>query len=249
MMYSKVKRSSVLVRESIEDKNNFVMYAKGDAEQIVSLCSYRMNATGEMSELLDSDRDAIFKAMTAMTCTGLRSLGVCYRTYSVAQIPFKSMELQIRGQRRRGSVRGHGLGLLCWDRRPCAQRSARRNGHVSEGGHSRPMVTGDHLDTAKHIAKQCGILTCADHICMTGGEFRNLSAEDKKKLLLRSKPYRLLSIHYDSVTVIAVNSNVGVIVSAAKGHDCAAFHCAQTVCETAVIERKGEQRECESFLD
>ncbi len=56
------------------------------------------------------------------------------------------------------------------------------------------MVTGDHLETAKHIAKQCGILTCSDHICMTGGEFRELSSEDKTKILprlrvlARSKP-------------------------------------------------------------
>jgi len=56
------------------------------------------------------------------------------------------------------------------------------------------MVTGDHLETAKHIAKQCRILTCKEHICMTGSQFRNLSEDDKKKylpnlrVLARSKP-------------------------------------------------------------
>ena len=38
------------------------------------------------------------------------------------------------------------------------------------------MVTGDHLETAKHIAKQCGILTCKEHVCMTGKEFRGTNA-------------------------------------------------------------------------
>merc|ERR1712154_150056 len=49
-------------------------------------------------------------------------------------------------------------------------------------------------ETAKHIAKQCGILTCKDHVCMTGHEFRELSASDRVKVLprlrvlARSKP-------------------------------------------------------------
>jgi len=56
------------------------------------------------------------------------------------------------------------------------------------------MVTGDHLETAKHIAKECGILTSKDHVCMTGARFRQLSEEDKRKelprlrVLARSKP-------------------------------------------------------------
>ena len=54
----------------------------------------------------------------------------------------------VKGRGRFQKAGEHGLGLLHWDRRPCAQRSARRSGHVSE----------DYLDTAKHIAKQCG--TC-----------------------------------------------------------------------------------------
>ena len=56
------------------------------------------------------------------------------------------------------------------------------------------MVTGDHLETAKHIAKECNILSCPEHICMEGFEFRHLTdAEKLEKLpylrvLARSKP-------------------------------------------------------------
>jgi len=34
------------------------------------------------------------------------------------------------------------------------------------------MVTGDHIDTARHIAKECGILTNEDQLCFTGEGFR-----------------------------------------------------------------------------
>ncbi len=94
---SKVKRSSVLVCETIGNKNNknndnkFVMYVKGAAEQILSLCEYKMNKTGTIDELTDLDRNNILSAMNAMTCTGLRCLGGCYRIYLGSEIPFKSL--------------------------------------------------------------------------------------------------------------------------------------------------------------
>ena len=62
--------------------------------------------------------------------------------------PFVTRNVQVDAECLFQKAGEHGLGLLHWDRRPCAQRSARRSGHVSE----------DYLDTAKHIAKQCG--TC-----------------------------------------------------------------------------------------
>merc|ERR1712176_530522 len=49
-------------------------------------------------------------------------------------------------------------------------------------------------ETARHIAKECGILTSKDHVCMTDAQFRDLSVEDRKKMLprlrvlARSKP-------------------------------------------------------------
>jgi len=52
------------------------------------------------------------------------------------------------------------------------------------------MVTGDHLDTATHIAKECGILTNPKQICMLGEDFRRmLDNEDSKSI--RDKMLRL----------------------------------------------------------
>merc|ERR1719233_810266 len=45
------------------------------------------------------------------------------------------------------------------------------------------MVTGDHIETAKFIARECGILTANHHVAMLGSEFRKLSDEEKTQVL------------------------------------------------------------------
>eukprot|EP00486_Rosalina_sp_Unknown_P014513 CAMPEP_0201579392 /NCGR_PEP_ID=MMETSP0190_2-20130828/26911_1 /ASSEMBLY_ACC=CAM_ASM_000263 /TAXON_ID=37353 /ORGANISM="Rosalina sp." /LENGTH=769 /DNA_ID=CAMNT_0048013763 /DNA_START=180 /DNA_END=2486 /DNA_ORIENTATION=+ len=192
---SKVKRSSVLVRDTLEDTTKFVMYVKGAAEQILSLCNYRMNKEGDIEELSEDDKQSVLTAMDNMTCTGLRCLGVGYRIYNQDEIPFKSTvsykledqdaEILFEDMVWIGCV---GIKDPVRKEVPDAVATCQRAGIVVR------MVTGDHLETAKHIAKECGILTCSDHVCMTGGEFRELSDEDKKKVLprlrvlARSKP-------------------------------------------------------------
>jgi len=56
------------------------------------------------------------------------------------------------------------------------------------------MVTGDHIETAKYIARECGILTAKHHEVLLGSEFRALSEEEKNqklpnlRVLARSNP-------------------------------------------------------------
>eukprot|EP01084_Bolivina_argentea_P295942 509620_1 len=191
---SKVKRSSVLCKD-YEDNNKFVMYVKGAAEQILELCQYRMSSSGEIDELTEEHRSNIISSMDLMTRTGLRCLGTCYRIYSVSEIPFKST-VSYKLEDESSLILFNEMIWICVSgiadpvrpEVPDAVSTCHRAGIIVR------MVTGDHLETAKHIAKQCGILTCSDHVCMTGKEFRELSESDKKKLLprlrvlARSKP-------------------------------------------------------------
>lgn len=47
------------------------------------------------------------------------------------------------------------------------------------------MVTGDHLDTAKHIAKECGILQNPSQLCMLGEDFRRMLDSESKQTIKR----------------------------------------------------------------
>jgi Ca2+-transporting ATPase len=54
------------------------------------------------------------------------------------------------------------------------------------------MVTGDNIHTARHIAKDCGILT-DEGIALEGPTFRNMPAHDLLSLLPKLQ-VRLLSV-------------------------------------------------------
>jgi len=154
-----------------------------------------MTKEGEIEELDQGHVEQIQAAMESMTCTGLRCLGICFRLYEQNEIDFKSTVSYTLEDSAAEPLFNEMVWVGCAgiadpvrDEVPDAVRTCQNAGIVVR------MVTGDHLETARHIAKQCGILTCADHVCMTGGEFRELSDEDKKKLLprlrvlARSKP-------------------------------------------------------------
>merc|ERR1712176_541478 len=126
---------------------------------------------------------------------GLRCLGIAYRIYKVDEIPFKStvsytLEDQAAEPLFTDMIWMGCVGIKDPVRKevPSAVATCQRAGIVVR------MVTGDHLETARHIAKECGILTSKDHVCMTGAQFRDLSAEDRKEMLprlrvlARSKP-------------------------------------------------------------
>merc|ERR1719361_2919052 len=192
---SKQKRSSVLVRERKGDDSEWVIYVKGAAEQVLQLCTRRMTKEGTVEPMREDDKEAVRQAMFHMACSGLRCLGLCYGVYGVDDIEWKSRDSFTLEDSAAEPLfvdmvwmGTTGIADPVRPEVPDAVATCQKAGIVVR------MVTGDHLETAKHIAKQCGILTSKDHVSMTGAEFRQLSEEDKRKMLprlrvlARSKP-------------------------------------------------------------
>jgi len=220
---SKQKRSSVLVRRRKQDDSEWVIYVKGAAEQVLSLCTRRMTAEGGTEPLRDDEREAVKAAMFEMACSGLRCLGLCYGVYGVDDIDWKSRDSFTLEDAAAEPLFADmvwigttGIADPVRAEVPDAVATCQRAGIVVR------MVTGDHLETAKHIAKQCGILTSKEHVSMTGAEFRELSDEDKRKVLprlrvlARSKPadkealvtwYKELNVPHDIVAVTGDGAN------------------------------------------
>merc|ERR1719242_1118866 len=192
---SKLKRSSVLVRERKGDNSDWVIFVKGAAEQVLDLCTRKMNAEGEEEDFNAGHKEVVAAEMDDMAKNGLRCLGLCYKTYSVDQIAWKSKDSFTLEDSAAEELFEDMVWIGCTGIQdpvrpevPAAVQTCHKAGIVVR------MVTGDHLETAKHIAKDCNILTRDHHISMTGAQFRQLSDEDKRRelpllrVLARSKP-------------------------------------------------------------
>ena len=80
------------------------------------------------------------------------------------------------------------------------------------------MVTGDHVETARFISRECGIWTSKHHLCMTGAEFRKMMAEEdlesKKHKVARLRVLARSSPQDKQVLVKFLQEHQGQVVAA-----------------------------------
>lgn len=151
---------------TIEDGRH-VTYSKGAPEIILSESDSIMSADGKVVELDDEKRLEIENTIKEYANDSLRT--ICVAMDNVL------------------------LGLFGLED-PIRPSSARAVADCQRAGIVVRMVTGDNVDTAKSIARQCGIVSGADDLVMQGQEFRALSdvelfaALPRLRVLARSSP-------------------------------------------------------------
>jgi len=175
---SAIKMSSVFVDHKGDEV--YRLYIKGAAERIVA-ASTDMAVTGGGNGIDDckvkafsgADKAEVEQTMDRFTKTGFRCLGFGYREFRKDELKWDKDDQNRLIPTNDMNVAENiiFLGIVgikdpVRAEVPAAVKSCQRAGIVVR------MVTGDHLDTAKHIAKECGILTNPDQVCMTGEEFR-----------------------------------------------------------------------------
>merc|ERR1719273_1190240 len=128
----------------------------------------------------------IINNLIQMTKYGLRCIGVCYKDIQKEEVKFDE-ENKIMDDPEDYPEYWQGFTWICSTgikdpvrpEVPGAVKSVQKAGVVVR------MVTGDHIETAKFIARECGILTCSDHVAMTGVQFRNLGEKEREIMLPR----------------------------------------------------------------
>jgi len=153
------------------DGDHRVLYTKGALQTVLPLCVSVVGPDG-VAPLDEAQRQAARDAESLMGREGLRVLALAYRTFT--------------GPVDRGTAETSlalcGLvGLEDPPRPEVADALAR----CRAAGVRVIMITGDHPDTARAIARAIGLVTSDAPVVMTGGELNGLSDAELRFLLNR----------------------------------------------------------------
>ncbi len=154
-----------------EDRN--VMYVKGSPERVLKMCSDQFAGT----DTVPLDPDTIAKEARDMASDALRVLAMAYKRCGKDKASLDTSDLQ-------------GLTFLGLEGMidPPRQEAIEAIKKARKAGIRTVMITGDHLVTAKAVAKQIGIAESAEEV-LTGEELSAMSDEELYEAVERVSVY------------------------------------------------------------
>ncbi len=152
------------------------VYCKGAPELILGKCSTYTNSDGREVTLTNAVLDKIKSSLLQMSAKSLRTVALAHRsTISVETAQSNDLD-EIES--------GLNLDAIYGIRDPIRPDVPRAVAMCQNAGIIVRMVTGDNIETARAIAKECGILT-EDGVCLEGPEFRKLTPRQLDGILPR----------------------------------------------------------------
>ena len=146
--------------------NGFVQFTKGAPDEILKKCTHA-DINGEVVEMNDEIRAKIMEENTRMGNKALRVFAVAYKTYDAIPETIDSESLEY-------DMTFIGLTGMIDPVRPEVKDAIVE----CRGAGIKPiMITGDHINTAKAIARELGILT-DDSQAMMGADIDKYSDEE-----------------------------------------------------------------------
>ncbi|KAI7873113.1 PMCA-type calcium-translocating P-type ATPase [Mucor mucedo] len=158
------------------DRSKYRIYTKGAPEMVIQACSHYLDSDGQVKPLNSYIRVDQEMLVNSYAGRSLRALALAYRDVDTETFnafhsddpPLKQLVLigiiGVQDKLRQGVVE--------------SVQEFRRAGVFVR------MITGDNLQTAKSIARECGILTSGG-VAMTGPDFRALSAKEQHDVIPR----------------------------------------------------------------
>ncbi|KAI3403946.2 PMC1 [Candida oxycetoniae] len=194
----------------VKIENGFRVYIKGAAEIVFKNCGYEENTHGHLIRLDRVKRDEVLSKIDAYANDALRAIALGHRDYITDSWPPSELTDEKNKHEADPSAlvnvgastteidKQFVLDALVGIQDPLKPGVAHAVAQCKQAGVTVRMVTGDNLNTAKAISKECGILTPDDlsfeHAFMEGPQFRKLSPEERLrivpelKVLARSSP-------------------------------------------------------------
>ncbi|OMO62104.1 Cation-transporting P-type ATPase [Corchorus capsularis] len=162
------KKMSVLV--SLSDNGGHRALCKGASEIILKSCNKIINAAGKAEPLSEEQKKRITDVINGFASEALRTLCLAFKeveeTSNVDSIPEDNYTL----------IAVIGIKDPV---RPGVKEAVKT---CLAAGITVRMVTGDNINTAKAIARECGILT-DDGLAIEGPEFRDMSPEQMEETI------------------------------------------------------------------
>lgn len=155
----------------------FVQYTKGAPDEILKKCSYYLE-NGSKAPLTDSVRKKIMEENTRMGNKALRVFAAAYKTYEKEPDEYSSEKLE-------NEMIFIGLTGMIDPVRPEVKASIEE---CRNAGITPIMITGDHINTAKAIARELGILS-DDSQAMMGSDIDQYSDEEFKDIVQKVRVY------------------------------------------------------------
>lgn len=189
------KKMSVLVALPNGGVRAFV---KGASEIILSMCDKYIDSNGESIYLTEEKVNNATNVITSFANEALRTLCLAFK------------DIEDSGDK---SIPDDGYTLIAIvgikdPVRPGVKEAVKT---CLAAGITVRMVTGDNINTAKAIAKECGILT-ADGLAIEGPNFRNLSPEQMKQVIPKLQ-VMARSLPLDKYTLVNNLRSMGEVVA------------------------------------
>lgn len=168
------------------------LFCKGASEMVLVKCNYMMNGE-KVKEFSTSDYNSTVRnVIEPMACNGLRTIAVAYKDYIPAGQPMgindEVVPENFNWDEDESTINSK-LTCLCIcaiqdpvrDEVPEAIRKCKRAGIVVR------MVTGDNVNTARSIARSCGIIGVNDDFLVMEGKEFNQRVKDEQGNVVQEK--------------------------------------------------------------
>jgi len=145
-------------------------FCKGASEIIVEMCDKVIDQNGDVIPLSDARRKNITDTINSFASDALRTLCLAFK------------DVDEFDENADSPSSGFTLIIIFGIKDPVRPGVKEAVQSCISAGITVRMVTGDNINTAKAIAKECGILT-DDGIAIEGPDFRNKSPEEMRDLI------------------------------------------------------------------
>lgn len=145
-------------------------FCKGASEIVLGMCNKVIDCNGETVNLSREEANNITDVINSFACEALRTLCLAFK-----DIDESSIDNDIPND-------GYTLIAVVGIKDPVRPGVKEAVQTCLAAGITVRMVTGDNINTAKAIARECGILT-EDGLAIEGPEFRNLSPAEMNAVI------------------------------------------------------------------